>query len=97
MDGLPEAHKAERPATRHLDHCGTADFTSYEWRDREGNPMPIAGVPAMGSRVGIVAPTVDGDYHVTLKVTDAAGRNRESTALLNFGSQRALITPEDIL
>jgi hypothetical protein len=59
--------------------------------------MPIAGIAAMRSRVVIAAPTVDGEYHVSLKVTDAAGRNDESTALLNYGSQRSLTTYEDIL
>ncbi len=54
-------------------------IAAYEWRTRPGNPAPIAGLPARGRQVALAAPPVDGDYEVTLRVTDGLGRSDESS------------------
>jgi glycosidase len=58
-----------------------APVVSYEWRAREGNPAPLPNLPTSGKRISFAAPSVPGEYFVTLRVTDAAGRTDESTAM----------------
>lgn len=58
-----------------------APIVKYEWRANAGNPAPLAGLPASGVRQVLTPGPVDGEYRVTLKITDARGRSDESTAL----------------
>jgi cyclomaltodextrinase / maltogenic alpha-amylase / neopullulanase len=63
---------------------------SYGWRVRLGaNPMPIPGLPAVGKQVAVTKPAVDGEYFVTLRVTDAEGRADESTVMFRVRGGRA--------
>src|SRR4051794_23235403 len=39
-----------------------APIVDYEWRARNGNPSPLAGLPAPGPRLVLTPPAVDGDY-----------------------------------
>lgn len=59
-----------------------AAIVKYEWRTDIGNPHPLAGLPASGPRIDISAPPADGEYKITLRVTDRRGRSDESTVLL---------------
>jgi cyclomaltodextrinase len=52
----------------------------YEWRTRAGSAGPLVGLPADGKRVDLRRPAADGEYYVTLRVTDTLGRVDESTA-----------------
>lgn len=58
-----------------------ARITRYEWREKAGNPAPLAGLQQNGSRITLVAPKTDGEYRVKLRVTDAIARADESTAV----------------
>lgn len=58
-----------------------APLVTYEWRARTGNPAPLAGLPSTGRRIELHPPRLDGEYYVTLRVSDAAGRSDESTAV----------------
>jgi cyclomaltodextrinase / maltogenic alpha-amylase / neopullulanase len=69
----------------------------YEWRTRPGNPAPLFAVgsevaldelPVPSDRLELGAPTVDGDYHVSLRVTDALGRTDESAVLFRVDGGR---------
>jgi cyclomaltodextrinase / maltogenic alpha-amylase / neopullulanase len=55
-------------------------LVSYEWRQGADNPAPLSGLPQHGKRITLSSPTSDGEYHVTLRVTDSDGRSDESTA-----------------
>jgi cyclomaltodextrinase len=57
----------------------SAPVVRYEWRASPDNPAPVVLAP--GKRIGINAPSVDGNYHITLHVTDTFGRTDESTAI----------------
>ncbi len=57
-----------------------APLASYEWTADPRNPAPIS--VGKGQRVEFQAPTADGEYRITLRVTDALGRSDESTAAL---------------
>jgi glycosidase len=57
-----------------------ASIQRYEWRSRTGNPAPLAITPT-GQSIRIKAPAIDGEYYVTLGVTDALGRSDESTGI----------------
>jgi cyclomaltodextrinase len=61
-----------------------AAIASYDWRAAPGNPAPL-GIGA-GKHIEFRAPAVDGDYHVTLRVTDVLGRSDESTTLLRVSA-----------
>lgn len=65
-----------------------APIVRWEWRARPGNPAPLAGLPAEGRRVALDPPAVDGEYYVTLAVTDRAGRRDESTAMFRVSGGR---------
>lgn len=61
----------------------------FEWRARRGNAAPLVltsqalldTTPASTRAIEIRAPDVDGEYYVTLRVTDALGRDDESTTV----------------
>ncbi|HEY0682469.1 MAG TPA: alpha-amylase family glycosyl hydrolase [Steroidobacter sp.] len=61
----------------------------FEWRARRGNAAPLVltsqslldTTPATTRAIEIRAPDVDGEYYVTLRVTDALGRDDESTTV----------------
>src|SRR5262249_7709126 len=59
-------------------HADSARILTYEWRPRAGNPATLAGLPAQGQTIEVPAPTVDGEYYATLRVTDSKGRSNES-------------------
>lgn len=59
----------------------------YEWRARENNPAALEGLPAEGQRVAL-RPSADGEYFVTVRATDEAGRFDESTVLLRVRDGR---------
>ncbi|MDB6089582.1 MAG: Alpha-glucosidase [Gammaproteobacteria bacterium] len=71
-----------------LAHGTPAPIASYEWRPRAGNPAPL--VLAHGKRIEIDAPGVDGEYNVTLHVTDSLGRADESTAVFRVSGGKPL-------
>lgn len=71
-----------------------APIVTYEWRARDQNPAPLAGLPASGERLLIPAPLSDGEYYVTLRVTDAAGQADESTAM--FRVRRGMAEAVDV-
>lgn len=52
-----------------------------EWRAAPGNPAPLPALPSAEKRLTLPTPSTDGDYRVTLRVTDALGRADESTVL----------------
>ena len=77
---------------------GHTPISRYSWRARSGNPGPIRAddgrslrgwIP--GSTLGLQVPTVDGQYFVTLRVTDARGRSDESTKTFAVRNGRAVI------
>ncbi|WP_213290524.1 alpha-amylase family glycosyl hydrolase [Bradyrhizobium sp. sGM-13] len=57
-------------------------IATYEWRARDDNPAPLAGLPANGARIELSDVPSDGEYSVTVKVTDANGRADEATVML---------------
>lgn len=65
-----------------------APIVRWAWRARPGNPAPLAGLPAEGRRIALDPPAVDGEYYVTLAVTDAAGRRDESTGVFRVAGGR---------
>lgn len=68
----------------------SAAIVTYDWHVRSGaNPGPLPGLPATGSQVVLPAPTVEGEYFVTLRVTDAIGRADEGTAMFRVRQGRA--------
>jgi glycosidase len=67
-----------------------APINRYEWRARPGNSAPLtltSDAPSLDTAaanthsIQIRPPTQDGEYYVTLRVTDALGRSDESTAV----------------
>jgi glycosidase len=74
-----------------------APIVRFEWRARAGNPAPLRTVddkplgdaPLTTKRLQLNSPTVDGEYYLTLRVTDALGRHDESTGVFRVRSQRA--------
>lgn len=67
-----------------------APINQYEWRARAGNSAPLTltsdspsldTAAATTQSIQIRSPTKDGEYYVTLRVTDALGRTDESTAV----------------
>ncbi|NOJ42157.1 alpha-amylase family glycosyl hydrolase [Bradyrhizobium australiense] len=57
-------------------------IAAYEWRARDDNPAPLAGLPASGARIELFDVPPDGEYYVTVKVTDGSGRTDEATVML---------------
>lgn len=67
-----------------------APIEHYEWRARAGNSAPLtltSDSPSLDTAaattpsIQIRSPTKDGEYYVTLRVTDALDRSDESTAV----------------
>ncbi len=58
-------------------------IVQYEWlARRRGNPAPLAGLPAHGATIELPPSAPDGEYYVTLRVTDADHRTADATAML---------------
>jgi glycosidase len=55
-----------------------ASIDRYTWSQRPGNPAPLR-VDSPKDQVTVEAPTRDGEYYVTLEVTDREGRTDQST------------------
>jgi glycosidase len=55
-------------------------IVTYEWRARHSNPSSLA-LPASGPKIELHPPSTDGEYYVTLRVGDLAGRTDESTVM----------------
>jgi len=75
-DGLVLDAGRSQPATGHA-----APIAKTEWRAAPGNPAPLPALPATAKRLTLPTPSADGEYRVTLRVTDALGRADESTIL----------------
>lgn len=80
-----------------------APITQYAWSVRERNPMPLEirdadnptatpGEAVKAVRVTVTAPDADGEYYVSLRVTDQAGREDISTTyfVVADGTARAV-------
>ena len=75
-----DAGRSEKAPSR------AAPIIRYEWRARAGNPAPLHTAdgasldtaPAAGRRLALRPPEADGEYYVTLRVTDALGRTDEA-------------------
>ncbi len=68
-----------------------APLASYAWSADPRNPAPIS--LGKDKRVEFPAPTTDGEYRITLHVTDALGRSDESTASLRVTDSVATEIP----
>jgi glycosidase len=64
-------------------------INQFEWRAENGNPAALPGLPAQGARLVLPGATADGEYRVTVKAIDAAGRADESTTLFRVRDGRA--------
>lgn len=51
----------------------------FDWRGRADNAAGLSGLPGQGQRILVPSPNVNGEFYVTLRVTDEAGRFDEST------------------
>jgi glycosidase len=66
----------------------SAPIVAHQWRNVATNPQPLKTVdggtlgdtPVVGDNLLLRIPASDGEYKVTLRVTDALGRGDESTA-----------------
>lgn len=76
----------------------------FEWHARPGNPsplLPVASDDALDSRprtarqLQLQIPSVDGEYYVTLRVTDALGRTDSSTTVFRVEQGRAYEVHQD--
>jgi cyclomaltodextrinase / maltogenic alpha-amylase / neopullulanase len=82
-----------------------APIVAHQWRSDPGNPQPLmtsdgavlGPVPIARDELLLRMPGVDGEYQVTLQVTDALGRTDESTAtfLVDHGTARAAELAEE--
>jgi cyclomaltodextrinase len=63
------------------DELENQPIREYHWSARPGNPEAIAELAAgaMGASLELTPPTADGEYYVSLRVIDAAGREDTST------------------
>ncbi len=75
-DGLVLDAGRSQPATGR-----SAPIAKTEWRAAPGNPAPLPVLPATDKRLTLPTPAADGEYRVTLRVTDRLGRSDESTVL----------------
>ncbi|MCA6119218.1 DUF3459 domain-containing protein [Bradyrhizobium sp. WSM 1738] len=57
-------------------------IAAYEWRARDDNPAPLAGLPTSGARIELSDVPPDGEYRITAKVTDGNDRVDEATVML---------------
>lgn len=67
----------------------SAAIVAHEWRAHDGNPAALAGLPAQGETVTLGLPAAEGEYRLTLRVTDARGRSSDSSAMLRIDKGRA--------
>ena len=94
IDPAVHAGTVELDASASLPSPGSRSaLVSYDWSVRPTNPAPLSLRPAgdtIGTRMTADPPPVDGEYYVTVKVTDAAGRSDESTTyfVVRNGSPR---------
>lgn len=65
-----------------------APIVKTEWTAHPGNPAPLPDLPGIAKRLTIPVPAVDGEYRVTLRVTDARGRTDESAVLFRVRDGR---------
>jgi cyclomaltodextrinase / maltogenic alpha-amylase / neopullulanase len=82
-----------------------APIVAHQWRSDPGNAEPLAMSDGAVLRATTIArddlflrmPGIDGEYRVTLRVTDALGRTDESTAvfLVDHGTARAAELAEE--
>jgi cyclomaltodextrinase len=83
----------------------SAPIVAHQWRSVRGNPQPL--MTADGGTLGDTAiasdavllrtPDIEGEYQVTLRITDALGRSDESSAafLVENGQARAAELAEE--
>jgi cyclomaltodextrinase / maltogenic alpha-amylase / neopullulanase len=64
-------------------------LVAYEWRALSINPEPLSDMPANGPQIRLPAPRRDGEYLISLRVTDAEGRSDDSTTMLRVSNGRA--------
>ena len=57
-----------------------AAISSYEWHARATNPSLLQVLPATGRDIALPVPAAEGEYFVTLNVTDRNNATDESTA-----------------
>ncbi len=57
-----------------------APISRYAWWPKADNPSPLLGLPQAGRQIVLPVPARDGDYFVTLQVTDDLRRSDTSTA-----------------
>lgn len=67
----------------------SAPIVKTEWTAYAGNPASLPTLPAAGKRLTIPTLATDGEYRVTLRVTDALGRADESAVLFRVRDGRA--------
>jgi cyclomaltodextrinase / maltogenic alpha-amylase / neopullulanase len=95
LNDVPKAHARLRlDGTELVIDAGASEpapaqpspLITYEWSSRPTNPAELPGLPATGRQVRLMAPHTDGDYFISLRVTDGIGRNDESTAMLRVSN-----------
>jgi glycosidase len=90
-DGIVLGGSASRPA-----EGSGAPIAEYTWRPHPGNPAPLSDVYGRGRLRGPQAtyavPKKDGEYRVSLRVTDAEGRTDRATTyfVVRDGTARAV-------
>jgi cyclomaltodextrinase / maltogenic alpha-amylase / neopullulanase len=91
-DGLLLDAGASEPAP-----ARSAPIVAHQWRSISGNPQPLTTVddvmlgdtPITGHDLLLRAPATEGEYQVTLRVTDALGRTDESTGAFVIANGKA--------
>jgi cyclomaltodextrinase len=99
-DGIVLDAGASEPAP-----ARSTPIVAHQWRSISGNPQPLTtanGVtvgetPIASDELNLRTPGVEGEYQITLRVTDALGGTDESTAafLVENGKQRAAELAEE--
>jgi glycosidase len=77
-----DASHSERAPVR------AADITTYKWESRNGNPALLNGLPAQGRDIRLTPPKRDGDYYVTLHISDSNHRTDQSTVGFHVAAGR---------
>jgi cyclomaltodextrinase / maltogenic alpha-amylase / neopullulanase len=75
----------------------SAPIVAHQWRSSSVNPQPLTtvdgvmlgGTPITGEDLLLRVPATEGEYQVTLRVTDALGRADESTAAFVVANGKA--------
>jgi cyclomaltodextrinase / maltogenic alpha-amylase / neopullulanase len=99
-DGIVLDAGASEPAPER-----SAPLVVHHWRSMPANPEPLTtaddvvlgDTPITGDELRLRVPATEGEYQVTLRVTDALGRTDESTAafLVEDGKPRAAELAEE--